>query len=83
MTGDKRINPKVEGFLYRVRISTATGNKSELSVGYCTLYGDTVGGLCVLGDVYKGDVYAIARYANRETLHIPENTIEKPPLRIR
>ncbi len=61
------------------RLVLATGNKSELSVGYCTLYGDTVGGLCVLGDVYKGDVYAIARHANRERLHIPENTIEKPP----
>jgi len=61
------------------RLVLATGNKSELSVGYCTLYGDTVGGLCVLGDVYKGDVYAIARHANRNSLHIPENTIEKPP----
>ncbi|MDP6977707.1 MAG: NAD+ synthase [Myxococcota bacterium] len=61
------------------RLVLATGNKSELSVGYCTLYGDTVGGLCVLGDVYKGDVYAIARHANRDKLRIPENTIEKPP----
>jgi NAD+ synthase (glutamine-hydrolysing) len=61
------------------RLVLATGNKSELSVGYCTLYGDTVGGLCVLGDVYKHDVYAIARHANRERPHIPENTITKPP----
>ena len=61
------------------RLVLATGNKSELSVGYCTLYGDTVGGLCVLGDVYKHDVYAIARYANRERPQIPENTITKPP----
>jgi len=61
------------------RLVLATGNKSELSVGYCTLYGDTVGGLCVLGDVYKGDVYAIARHANRARPHIPQNTIEKPP----
>jgi NAD+ synthase (glutamine-hydrolysing) len=61
------------------RLVLATGNKSELSVGYCTLYGDTVGGLCVLGDVYKRDVYAIARHANRERPHIPENTIDKPP----
>jgi NAD+ synthase (glutamine-hydrolysing) len=61
------------------RLVLATGNKSELSVGYCTLYGDTVGGLCVLGDVYKRDVYAIARHANREHMHIPENTITKPP----
>ena len=57
----------------------ATGNKSELSVGYCTLYGDTVGGLAVLGDVYKQDVYALARYANRDGEKIPVGTIEKPP----
>ena len=46
------------------RLVLATGNKSELSVGYCTLYGDTVGGLAVLGDVFKRDVYALARLAN-------------------
>ncbi len=61
------------------RLVLATGNKSELSVGYCTLYGDTVGGLAVLGDVYKGDVYALAEYANRDSERIPANTIEKPP----
>jgi NAD+ synthase (glutamine-hydrolysing) len=61
------------------RLVLATGNKSELSVGYCTLYGDTVGGLAVLGDVYKGDVYALARHANRRTERIPTRTIEKPP----
>jgi len=61
------------------RLVLATGNKSELSVGYCTLYGDTVGGLAVLGDVYKRDVYAIARHANRKGERIPVNTIEKPP----
>lgn len=61
------------------RLVLATGNKSELSVGYCTLYGDTVGGLAVLGDVYKGDVYALAQHANRECERIPLNTIEKPP----
>lgn len=61
------------------RLVLATGNKSELSVGYCTLYGDTVGGLAVLGDVYKGDVYALARFANRDGKRIPVNTIEKPP----
>jgi NAD+ synthetase len=57
----------------------ATGNKSELSIGYCTLYGDTVGGLAVLGDVYKRDVYALARHANRHGERIPASTIEKPP----
>ncbi len=57
----------------------ATGNKSELSIGYCTLYGDTVGGLAVLGDVYKRDVYALARRANAAGVRIPVRTIEKPP----
>jgi NAD+ synthetase len=61
------------------RLVLATGNKSELSMGYCTLYGDTVGGLAVLGDVYKHDVYALARHANQSGERIPSNTIEKPP----
>ncbi len=61
------------------RLVLATGNKSELSVGYCTLYGDMVGGLAVLGDVYKRDVYALARRANRERELIPRSTLEKPP----
>ena len=61
------------------RLVLATGNKSELSVGYCTLYGDTVGGLAVLGDVYKHDVYALARRANAHGERIPRGSIEKPP----
>jgi len=61
------------------RLVLATGNKSELSIGYCTLYGDTVGGLAVLGDVYKRDVYALARHANASGERIPLRTIEKPP----
>lgn len=61
------------------RLVLATGNKSELSVGYCTLYGDTVGGLAVLGDVYKHDVYSLAHHANRKEERIPSGTIEKPP----
>ncbi len=61
------------------RLVLATGNKSELSVGYCTLYGDTVGGLAVLGDVYKRDVYALARHSNRARPQVPVNTIEKSP----
>jgi NAD+ synthetase len=61
------------------RLVLATGNKSELSVGYCTLYGDMVGGLAVIGDVYKHDVYALARWANRAGERIPASTIEKPP----
>jgi NAD+ synthase (glutamine-hydrolysing) len=61
------------------RIVLATGNKSELSVGYTTLYGDLVGGLAVIGDVLKRDVYALARFANREREVVPWHTIEKPP----
>ncbi|MBS2097994.1 NAD+ synthase [Carboxylicivirga linearis] len=56
-----------------------TSNKSEAAVGYGTLYGDMNGGLSVLGDVYKTDVFKLARYINRETEIIPENTIVKPP----
>jgi NAD+ synthetase len=61
------------------RLALATGNKSELSVGYCTLYGDMAGGLAVIGDVYKRDVYALARFANRERERIPRRSIEKAP----
>jgi NAD+ synthase (glutamine-hydrolysing) len=64
---------------YENRLVLATGNKSELSVGYCTLYGDTVGGLAVLGDVYKRDVYALAQHANRAGERIPVRTLDKPP----
>lgn len=56
-----------------------TGNKSELAVGYCTLYGDTCGALSVLGDVLKEDVYALAREINRRREIIPERVLEKPP----
>jgi NAD+ synthase (glutamine-hydrolysing) len=56
-----------------------TGNKSEMSVGYCTLYGDMVGALAVIGDVMKTNVYALSRYANREREVIPLATIEKAP----
>jgi NAD+ synthase (glutamine-hydrolysing) len=56
-----------------------TGNKSEMSTGYCTLYGDMVGALAVIGDVMKTRVYALSHYANREREVIPLATIEKPP----
>jgi NAD+ synthase (glutamine-hydrolysing) len=56
-----------------------TGNKSEMSTGYCTLYGDMVGALAVIGDVWKTKVYALARYANREREVIPKSTLTKPP----
>ncbi len=59
----------------------STGNKSEIAVGYCTLYGDTNGGLAVLSDVFKTDVYRLARYINEQAGRavIPENTLTKPP----
>jgi NAD+ synthase (glutamine-hydrolysing) len=56
-----------------------TSNKSELSTGYGTLYGDMAGGLSVLGDVYKLQVYALARYINRNGEIIPANILEKAP----
>lgn len=56
-----------------------TGNKSEMSTGYCTLYGDMVGALAVIGDVWKTRVYELAHYANREREIIPQNTITKAP----
>ncbi|MBK6964764.1 MAG: NAD+ synthase [Bacteroidales bacterium] len=56
-----------------------TSNKSEAAVGYGTLYGDMCGGLSVLGDVYKTEVYQLAAYINREREIIPENSITKPP----
>ena len=56
-----------------------TGNKSEMATGYCTLYGDMVGALAVIGDVFKTRVYALSRYANREREMIPLATLEKPP----
>jgi NAD+ synthase (glutamine-hydrolysing) len=56
-----------------------TGNKSELAVGYCTLYGDMCGGLAVISDVPKTQVFSLARHINREKILIPINSIEKPP----
>ena len=56
-----------------------TGNKSEMSVGYCTLYGDMVGALAVIGDVMKTRVYALSHYANREREIIPHATLTKAP----
>lgn len=61
------------------RLLLSTGNKSELALGYCTLYGDTNGGLAVLGDVLKTDVWALSRYVNREREIIPTEIIEKRP----
>ena len=56
-----------------------TGNKSEMAVGYCTLYGDMAGGLGVIADVYKTDVYRIVNYINKEKEIIPKEIVEKEP----
>jgi len=60
-------------------IVLSTGNKSELAVGYCTLYGDMVGGLAVISDVPKTLVYSISRYINSRRPVIPQASLEKPP----
>jgi NAD+ synthase (glutamine-hydrolysing) len=56
-----------------------TGNKSEMATGYCTLYGDMVGALAVIGDVMKTEVYRLCRYANRDRERIPEAILTKAP----
>jgi NAD+ synthetase len=56
-----------------------TGNKSEMAVGYCTLYGDMCGALAVIADVFKTEVYDLARWMNREKEVIPQSTIDKVP----
>jgi NAD+ synthase (glutamine-hydrolysing) len=56
-----------------------TTNKSEMAVGYGTLYGDLCGGLSVIGDVYKTEVYSMSEFINRDQEFIPKNTISKPP----
>tara|TARA_B100001123_G_C14898147_1_gene862662 strand:- start:259 stop:756 length:498 start_codon:yes stop_codon:yes gene_type:complete len=63
-------------------LALATGNKSELAIGYCTLYGDMAGGFAVLCDVLKQDVYALAEHINSTAIQsppIPEGTMTKPP----
>jgi len=61
------------------RMLLTTGNKSEMAVGYATLYGDMAGGFAVLKDVWKTDVFALADYMNRDEEMVPQNTIDKPP----
>jgi NAD+ synthase (glutamine-hydrolysing) len=61
------------------RLVLSTGNKSELAVGYCTLYGDMCGALSVISDVQKTDVYRLAHWINRRAEIIPSATLEKPP----
>jgi NAD+ synthetase len=82
---EENIQPRARGTLLMAlankfgAIVLSTGNKSELAVGYCTLYGDMVGGLAVISDVPKTMVYRISRYVNALRAVIPHATFEKPP----
>ena len=85
---DQNLQARIRGAIVMIRsnqhgwIPLATGNKSELAVGYCTLYGDMAGGFAVLADLYKRDVYAICRYINdvRECREvIPNHVLVKAP----
>jgi NAD+ synthase (glutamine-hydrolysing) len=84
-TTEENIQARIRGVLLMAisnktgRMLLTTGNKSEMAVGYATLYGDMAGGFAVLKDVYKTDVFALCRWINRETEIIPTNTITKPP----
>ena len=82
---EENIQPRIRGTLlmalsnkYSALVLT-TGNKSEMAVGYCTLYGDMVGALAVIGDLVKTRVYAVCRWLNRNGEVIPNAIIEKPP----
>jgi NAD+ synthase (glutamine-hydrolysing) len=82
---EENLQPRIRGTLLMAlsnkfgALVLTTGNKSEMSTGYCTLYGDMVGALAVIGDVMKTRVYALSRYVNRAKEVIPWATIEKPP----
>ncbi|QHN02971.1 NAD+ synthase [Granulicella sp. WH15] len=82
---EENLQPRIRGALLMAlsnkfgALVLTTGNKSEMSTGYCTLYGDMVGALAVIGDVMKTQVYALSRYANRNGEIIPQATIEKAP----
>jgi NAD+ synthase (glutamine-hydrolysing) len=82
---EENLQPRIRGTLLMAlsnkfgALVLTTGNKSEMSTGYCTLYGDMVGALAVIGDVMKTRVYGLSRYVNRVKEVIPWATIEKPP----
>ncbi|MGQ1889014.1 NAD+ synthase [Thermophagus sp. OGC60D27] len=82
---EENIQARIRGLLLMAysnkfgHILLNTSNKSEAAVGYGTLYGDMNGGLSVLGDVYKTEVFKLARYLNKDGEMVPENTIIKPP----
>ncbi len=82
---EENLQPRIRGSLLMAvsnrggALVLTTGNKSEMACGYCTLYGDMVGALAVIADVYKTEVYALSRWVNREREVIPEDTLTKPP----
>ncbi len=84
-TTEENVQPRLRGLTLMAlsnkfgHLVLSTGNKSELAVGYCTLYGDMCGGLSVISDVPKVMVYRLAEYINRDREIIPRATIEKPP----
>jgi NAD+ synthetase len=84
-TTEENIQSRIRGSLLMAlsnkfsALVLTTGNKSEMAVGYCTLYGDMVGALAVIGDLVKTRVYAISRWLNRERVIIPPPILDKPP----
>ena len=82
---EENVQPRIRGTLLMAisnktgALVLTTGNKSEMATGYCTLYGDMVGALAVIGDLYKTEVYTLARWVNRDREVIPVDTITKPP----
>jgi NAD+ synthase (glutamine-hydrolysing) len=82
---EENLQPRIRGTLLMAlsnktgALVLTTGNKSEMACGYCTLYGDMVGALAVIADVYKTEVYDLAHYVNRDREIIPSDTITKPP----
>jgi NAD+ synthase (glutamine-hydrolysing) len=82
---EENLQPRIRGTLLMAlsnktgALVLTTGNKSEMACGYCTLYGDMVGALAVIADVYKTEVYELAHYVNRDREIIPSDTITKPP----
>jgi NAD+ synthase (glutamine-hydrolysing) len=84
-TTEENMQPRLRGMTLMAlsnkfgHLLLTTGNKSELAVGYCTLYGDMCGGLAVISDVPKTLVYRLAEWINRDREIIPRATIEKPP----
>jgi NAD+ synthetase len=84
-TTEENIQSRIRGALLMAlsnkfsALVLTTGNKSEMAVGYCTLYGDMVGALAVIGDLVKTRVYAVCRWLNRDHEVIPPAVLEKPP----